>query len=107
MEHKISVAEDFTSKPGARYYSDGPKSGQAFYDEVLKAAFEKTLNDKVKLIVDLDGTEGYATSFLDEAFRRLSDEYDPDTVWNNLRLISEDEPDWIDEIKGYIYKTKK
>lgn len=104
MEYKISIANDFSDTPGARYYKDGLKSGQDFFDNLLSIKFDKALTAGQKLIIDLDGTEGYATSFLDEAFRSLSDKYDPDTVWNNIILISKEEPDWIGEIKSYIYK---
>lgn len=105
MEQRIKIAEDFSHVPGARYYDDGPKSGQEFYDKLLLPKFEETLKNKTKLIIDLDGTEGYATSFLDEAFRSLADKFNPDVVWNNIELVSDEEPDWIDEIKSYIYKT--
>lgn len=104
MEYKISIANDFSETPGARYYKDGPKSGQDFFENLLSIMFEKALKAGQKLIIDLDGTEGYATSFLDEAFRSLSDKYDPETVWKNITLISVEEPDWIEEIKSYIYK---
>lgn len=104
MQHKISIAEDFSETPGARYYKDGQKSGQEFFETLLLPKFEKALKAKEKLTIDLDGTEGYATSFLDEAFRSLSDKFDPETVWNNISIISREEPDWVEEIKSYIFK---
>lgn len=104
MQVKISVAKDFSITPGARYYKDGSHSGEAFYDELLQHKFQEALDNKEKLVVDLDGTEGYATSFLDEAFRRLGEKFTPDITWSNLILISNDEPDWIEEIKTYIFK---
>ena len=61
---------------------------------------------KQKLVIDIDGTEGYATSFLDEAFGRLSKKFGKDEVWNNIEIISIDEPDWIEEIKDYIYEDR-
>ncbi|MET4138466.1 STAS-like domain-containing protein [Pedobacter sp. UYP1] len=105
--YKISVADQFSETPGARYYSDGPKSGQEFYDKLLLVEFEKALKDNSKLTVDLDGTEGYATSFLDEAFRSLSDKFSPDITWNHLNIVSSEEPDWIEEIRTYIYKESE
>jgi hypothetical protein len=98
----MKISKDFTTTPGARYYEDGPFSGQEFFDKKLDSAFQTAISKKEKLIVDLDGTEGYATSFLDEAFRRLSLKYGKDLVLNNLNFISNEEPDWIDEIKKYI-----
>lgn len=105
MEIKITIAKDFSDTPGARYYDDGPHSGQEFFQKILLPKFKEALQNNAKLVIDLDGTEGYATSFLDEAFRSLSDEFDAEKVWKNIILMSEEEPDWIDEIKSYIYKT--
>lgn len=63
----ISIAQSFSKAPAGRYYSDGPYSGQKFRTEVLLPAFEKS--EKVE--VDLDGTLGYGSSFLEEAFGGL------------------------------------
>lgn len=104
MEIRISVARDFTETPGARYISDGPFSGQEFYETVLKLKFEEALKDNLKLVIELDGTEGYATSFLDEAFRRLGEDFGMNEVWSKITIISNDEPDWVEEIKSYIYQ---
>lgn len=105
MKHYIKISEDFSPFPGARYYSDGNFSGEEFYDKLLEKEFERALEANEKLTVDLDGTEGYATSFLDEAFTRLAKKHGSSTVLNNLVLISSEEPDWIEEIKTYISET--
>ena len=102
MNHTIKIATDFSPYPGARYYKDGPFSGEEFYDKILKGKFAEALAHNTKLTVDLDGTEGYATSFLDEAFTRLTKDFGTQKVLQNLILISQEEPDWIDEIKSYI-----
>ena len=104
MEIKLSIANDFSRTPGARYYKDGQNSGEEFYEKLLSVKFKEALDAGSKLVIDLDGTEGYATSFLDEAFRKLSEAYSPDVVWDNIMLISYDEPDWVDEIKSYIFQ---
>lgn len=104
MEHKISITQDFSETPGARYYKDGPKSGQEFYETLLLKKFEKAIKANSKLVIDLDGTDGYATSFLDEAFRSLAEKFGAKIVWENIELISNDEPDWLDEIKSYIFQ---
>ena len=106
MEVKIKIAEEFSKTPGARYYKDGKKSGQEFYETLLSKKFKTALEKKEKLTVDLDGTEGYATSFLDEAFRSLAEEFTPKVVLENLEIISEDEPDWKEEITNYIQEAK-
>ncbi len=104
---KIKIAEDFSATPGARYYEDGPASGQEFFEKILKDKFESAISNNQKLTIDLDGTDGYASSFLNEAFRRLSSAYDAETVWNNLVLISNEIPKYIQKIKKSIYDAKK
>lgn len=106
MDIKIKIATDFSKTPGARYYSDGKKSGEEFFDTILDKKFAEAMLEKVKLIVDLDGTDGFATSFLDEAFRRLSYKYSPREVEERIEFISNEEPDWIEEIKHYINQDR-
>lgn len=62
----ISVARDFTVHPGPRYERQGAFSGERFR-KVLVEALKKVQ----RLIVDLDGTSGFGSSFLDEAFGGL------------------------------------
>lgn len=102
MKHFIKISKDFSNTPNARYRKDGKFSGEEFYEDLLELAFQTALDNGLKLTVDLDGTEGYATSFLDEAFRRLGEKFGPDVVIDNLIIISNEEPDWVDEIEGYI-----
>lgn len=80
---KIKISEDFSEYPGARYYEDGPDSGQQFYDRVLKDAYETSLQRQEKLVVDLDGTAGYASSFLSESFGRLAQTFGVKEVLNS------------------------
>ncbi len=106
MAIKIKIATDFSKTPGARYYTDGKKSGQEFFETLLDKRFAEAQLENVKLVVDLDNTDGFATSFLDEAFHRLADKYSPKVVLDRLEVISNDEPDWIEEIKHYINQDK-
>lgn len=64
---KISIASDFSPSPAGRYRSDGPYPGEVFRDTQLVPALQA--NDEVH--VDLDGTSGYGSSFLEEAFGGL------------------------------------
>lgn len=63
----INVAKDFSRYPAGRYKQDGPFSGEAFREDFLLPALEKNEN----IIIDLDGTRGYGSSFLEEAFGGL------------------------------------
>lgn len=107
MEHKVVIAADFSEFPGARNYGDGEKTGEEFYDLVLKTAFKSALDDNKKLFVDIDGTNGYATSFLDQAFGELAKEYGVEVVLANIEIKSEDEPDLLEDIMGYIKDAHK
>lgn len=88
---KIVISEDFSDAPGARYYDDGDDSGQEFYEKLLKPKFEEALSKSTTLEVDLDGTYGYATSFISEAFGTLSTEFGKDVVLQNIKITSTEE----------------
>jgi hypothetical protein len=101
-KHFLKISSDFSETPGARYYTDGHDSGEEFYERILRHAFKEALDDRSILSIDLDGTEGYATSFLDEAFMRLTKEFGKKEVLSHIKIISSEEPDWISEIDSYI-----
>lgn len=96
---KIKVL-DFTEVPGARYRTDGEGSGQEFREDYLEKYFENNRNEKI--VIDLDGTEGYATSFLEEAFGGLARKFTSREVTERVSFISNEEPLLIKEIKRYI-----
>lgn len=83
----ISIASDFSRFPGGRYVTDGPHSGEKFRDNVLIPAFSK--NEKVS--VNLDGTRGYGSSFLEEAFGGLVRKgINVADINNKLEIITKD-----------------
>lgn len=109
-EQMISLAAvvrvaDTTTTPGARYRSDGPDSGEEYREEVLGPAFQRAFETGSTLLVDLDGTHGYATSFLEEAFGGLARIFGSEVVLRTLRFKCDDEPTLRDEIVGYIERT--
>jgi hypothetical protein len=63
----ISIAVDFSPAPAGRNVSDGPYPGAKFRDEFLVPA----LRSHDSITVDLDGTAGMGSSFLEEAFGGL------------------------------------
>ena len=104
----LKISTDFSIVPGARYYSDGPLSGEEFYDNNLRKAFQEALENNEKLTVDLDGTAGYASSFLSESFGLLSEHFGKDIVLKNIEIISVLEPDWkIAILENYIPNAPK
>ena len=96
----LSIATDFSDCPGAREYKDGPNSGEEFLDKILDAFFEKHRKEGIQII--LDDTNGYATSFLDQAFGGLARKYGVKEVLSSISFVSEEEPYLVDEIIGYI-----
>lgn len=103
----IDIPNEFAKTPGWRTYEDGPKSGQEFYDELLKSRYEEALSNDVKLKVILDGSNGYTTSFLNEAFRLLGGAFGADDVWGRLVIISNEVPKYIERIKKGVYAMEK
>lgn len=101
MIKSISIREQFSTTPGARHISDGDFSGEDFFNRILEPAF-LTLNEGEILEINLDGTDGYATSFLDEAFGGLARKYGKANVLKKVKFISEEEPYLIDEIISYM-----
>jgi hypothetical protein len=99
----LRVAE-FTRTPGARYRADGPYSGEEFRDTILFPRFEAARNAERRLVVDLDGVAGYATSFLEEAFGGLVRTYNlsPRQVLDTLTFVCLDEPELLEEVESYI-----
>jgi hypothetical protein len=96
----INIAKDFSMEPAGRYPEDGPNNGQRFRLEQLVPA----LASATKVIVELDGTEGYGSSFLDEAFGGLVRDhgYSPSTLRAKLELRSDEDESIPLEIYEYI-----
>jgi|SRR5690606_20761583 len=93
---------DFTEFPGPRHEHIGEFSGERFRKEFLIKAIEKHGIENIQ--VDLDGTAGYGSSFLEEAFGGL---VRSGIEWRSVmalcdRMISEEDPSLIDEIKSYV-----
>ena len=100
----ITIATDFTPYPGLHYQSLSENSAEEFYYTVLNPAFAACYKDNTTLTMDLDGTEGYAATFLDECFGRLIYDFGRDVVYAHLGLKSEDEPHWISFITGPVMR---
>ena len=103
----ICVAKDFSDTLGPRTPEEGDFSGEQFLDEILRPKFEQARADHVPLLVDLDGSEGYPTSFLQAAFGGLARQFGPEAVLSTLHFKSDDEPYLIKEIKRYISDARK
>lgn len=97
----ISIAKDFSEVPAGRFYSDGDVSGQAFREKILAPAYE----DGKSLLIDLDGVEGFGSSFLEEAFGgflRHHKKVKLDEFLSRVKFKSDEDPSFVDEILGYL-----
>lgn len=102
--HKVNVAKDFTRFPSGRFKRNGSTSGEAFREKFL----ESHIALKQTVVVELDGTIGYGSSFLEEAFggvvRKLG--LTAGEAENLIQLKSSD-PLLIEEITSYIRDAAK
>lgn len=99
----INVASDFSRFPAGRYLSDGPFTGEGFLREKLLPALEYS----EKVVIELDGTLGYGSSFLEEAFGGLVREKKwTFSQWQqHIELYSPTDPNLIAEIESYARKA--
>lgn len=102
----IKIAQDFSDTPGGRYINEGEHSGEAFRDEVLMPKYMEAVKSGKRLIVNLDGCYGLATSFLEEAFGGLVRKQKNRDILKILEIVSEDRPNLIEKIIGYIKEAK-
>ena len=103
----LKIAVEFTKTPGPRSRAEGPFSGQMFREDVLERFFLRARSEGHRLLVDLDGGYGYATSFLEEAFGWLGAKYGPEAVNRVIELKSVEEPTLVDDVRKYISGRKK
>lgn len=93
---------DFSEFPGPRYERLGPNSGEKFRELVLLPPLLAEPNED--LVVNLDGTAGYGSSFLEEAFGGLIRRGVTHSVALKLcnNLISKEDESLKEEIRIYI-----
>jgi hypothetical protein len=99
---KISIAKDFSKTPGPRHIIEGKFSGEKFRKEIMEALFQKAIDHGVKIEINLDGTAGYGTSFLEEVFGGLARIHNPEIVKEKFIIISIEEEYLIKDIEEYI-----
>ncbi|HBZ67570.1 MAG TPA: hypothetical protein DEO70_12100 [Bacteroidales bacterium] len=105
MENKkITIAVmDYSKSPGPRYSAQGDDSGEDFYHKILNEKFKYACDNKLDIEINLDGPDGYASSFLDEAFGNLVFDFGKEDVKNRVTIISNEEPEWIEMIINETY----
>lgn len=93
----INIARDFSRAPAGRFISDGPNSGERFRKQFLVPALQADTD----LVLELDGTRGYGSSFLEEAFGGLVRMgYAAADLLRRIKLRTTD-PSLVSEIQSY------
>ena len=101
---RIEIAKEYTKTPGPRYISEGPFSGEDFRNIILCPRIREAIENNEKLIIVLDGTHGYGTSFLEEAFGGLirEDHIPYEKIVAIIEIISDEEEYLVDDIMQYL-----
>ena len=86
-EMKINIAKEYSVAPGGRYKKDGRFSGEEFRSSILGPKLKTAIENHTNLEIDLDGTYGYSSSFLDEVFGGLIRDLGFSTAELNTHLV--------------------
>jgi STAS-like domain of unknown function (DUF4325) len=98
MSKSINIPTDFSRFPAGRFISDGSFSGEKFRRDLLVPALRTA--DFVE--VHFDGTLGYGSSFLEEAFGGLiRDGFASHDLAKKLKIFSNDDT-LIAEVREYL-----
>lgn len=98
MKKIINIAKDFSIFPGGRFKKDNKYSAEEFREQILIPQ----LKQHTKIMLELDGTRGYSSCFLEEVFGGLVRcGYTKQFIRENIILISS-RKSLIREIQSYI-----
>ena len=100
----INIAKHFYDAPAGRFPEDGDYNGERFREEYLVPA----LRENNEVLVDMDGTEGYGSSFLEEAFGGLVRlrGFTAEELHKKMMLKSDEDESFIEEVWEYIDTAK-
>lgn len=105
MDIKKIKVTDFSITPGSRHIDEGEYSGQEFRETILEPIFKEAVDLGMKVIIDLDGTIGYGTSWLEEVFGGITRKYSKMLVNKHIEVISNEEPYLKEDINEHIKKA--
>lgn len=97
----IKVAKDFSPFPAGRFKSEQVNSGEGFRELLVTKLKE---NDTVHVL--LDGTMGFGSNWLEEAFGGLviKDNFTAEVLHKKLTVTSSEDKSLVMEIWSYIDK---
>jgi len=98
------IADEYSKTPGSRYISEGEYSGEDFRKNHLTKIIKEHINSGTEIIIDLDGTAGYSSGFLEEAFGGLirEEKFEFKEVIRILKIRSKEEPYLVGDICQYL-----
>jgi len=70
-KYTINIAKEYSRTPGPRYEVEGQFSGEVFRKTIFAPIIKKAIEEGCKVEINLDGTAGYGTSFIEEIFGGL------------------------------------
>lgn len=105
---KIKISSDYAKSPGPRLIAEGKNSGEEFRKKILLPKLKEAIERSIRLEIDLDGTAGYGTSFLEESFGGLirEDGFDLQKLRDVFIFKSVEEPGLLDEINEYLEEAE-
>lgn len=104
----FSIAKEFSRTPSARTEAEGKHPGMQLR-KLLYPILIDCIETKEKIKIDLDGTAGYGTSFLEETFGGLI--RNEGLLLSDLEKVmlfkTDEEPELEEEIWDYIKDAHK
>ena len=92
-DNTISVAADYSVKPGLGRRDDSDNSAEVFFDKVLGPALAQVWDTDKTITLDLDGVYGYTSSFLSEIGQQLIKNFpDKNRLQKKLHIKYQSEP---------------
>jgi hypothetical protein len=101
QETTLKLSE-FTDTPLFRTRDDGEKSGEQYYDEILKDAFENAIRSGSHLVLDLDGLKFLASPFLRTSVGALVEHFGLASVKSTIDFRSQRAPLRIEQAKRVL-----
>ena len=103
MKMQYVIAKEFGRTPSARKEEEGKLSGRELR-AILVPLIKKAIERGVCFSIDMDGTAGYGTSFLEEVFGGLirNADFTLKELEQCLTIKSEEDPDLTEAIWGNI-----
>ncbi len=86
MANVVNIAKEYSTTLGGRWIRLGEFSGEDFFNKILEPMYLRSKKENSILTVELDGTTGYPSSFLDQSFGELARKYGKDNVKNTIEF---------------------